>query len=266
MRVLKLTDAGRIRAFLETDRHWADYALGDLEPEFYPFTAWHGVEDNDTLIALAMLFRGFEPPIFFAMGEGRGIEVMLDQVIRESRLGLSVREEHLPIVARYYCTDARIPMWKMGLDASDLRPAASAGAQRLTLSDVPDLLALYAFGGGDAFRPREVASGVFYGIRQNGRLVAVAGTHSISNSGRIAALGNVMTHPQHRGQGLATIATGAVIAELVDRGIGTIGLSVARANAAAIRVYEQLGFKKHVPFFEGVVTRRGESPRIATHP
>jgi len=34
-----------------------------------------------------------------------------------------------------------------------------------------------------------------------------------------------------------------------------IGLSVSRSNAAAIRVYEKIGFKRHVPFYEGTAIR-----------
>jgi ribosomal protein S18 acetylase RimI-like enzyme len=111
---------------------------------------------------------------------------------------------------------------------------------------------LYAFGGGDAFQPEEVDRGVFYGIKQAGQIVAVAGTHVVSDKGHIAALGNVMTRPDQRGHGYATTTTSAVCAELIDRGITTIGLSVARDNLSAIRVYEKLGFKKVVPFFEGI--------------
>ena len=87
------------------------------------------------------------------------------------------------------------------------------------------------------------------------RLVSVAGTHIVSDNERIAALGNVMTHPGYRGQGLATMATSAVCEELLERGIELIGLSVSRSNMAAIRVYEKIGFKRRVPFFEGTATR-----------
>src|SRR3972149_6219535 len=82
MRVLQLTDPDRIRAFLETDRYWADYALGDLEPDLYKLTEWQGVEDAGKLIALTMLYTGFEPPIWFAMGDEPGIEALLARSIR----------------------------------------------------------------------------------------------------------------------------------------------------------------------------------------
>ena len=127
---------------------------------------------------------------------------------------------------------------------------------RLTMRDVPALQALYAFGGGDAFQPSEVDRGVFYGIKQAGQLIAVAGTHVVSDNAQIAALGNVMTRPDQRGRGYATIATSAVCATLIERRITTIGLSVARENQSAIRVYEKLGFRKHVPFHEGMAVRR----------
>ncbi len=255
MRVRLLTDPNRIRAFLETDRYWADYALGDLEPDLYKLTEWHGVEDEGELIALTMLYTGFEPPIWFAMGDGRGIEALLAQSIHVPSINLSVRDEHLPIVEKYYRTVTPCPMWKMALDAEAFKPIGGA-AVRLTVKDVPALQTLYTFGGGDAFQPSEVAAGVFYGIKQAGHLIAVAGTHVVSDNEHIAALGNVMTQPDQRGCGYATITTSAVCATLIDRGITTIGLSVARENQSAIRVYEKLGFKKHVPFYEGMAAQK----------
>jgi len=120
---------------------------------------------------------------------------------------------------------------------------------------MPWLEELYSRGGGDAFRQRSLELGVFYGVFDDGRLVSVAGTHIVSDNERIAALGNVMTHPAYRGRGLATMATSAVCEELLDRGIEMIGLSVGRSNEAAICVYEKIGFKQRVPFFEGTAIR-----------
>jgi predicted GNAT family acetyltransferase len=127
---------------------------------------------------------------------------------------------------------------------------------RLNVSHRPQLEALYALGGGDAFRQRSLELGVFYGMFDNEHLVSVAGTHIVSDAERVAALGNVMTHPDYRGRGLATTATCAVCEELLDRGIELIGLSVSRSNEAALRVYEKIGFKRRVPFYEGTAIRK----------
>ena len=63
------------------------------------------------------------------------------------------------------------------------------------VSHLPLLEELYSYGGGDAFRQRSLELGVFYGVFDGERLVSVAGTHIVSDNERIAALGNVMTHP-----------------------------------------------------------------------
>ena len=189
-----------------------------------------------------MLYRGLQPPICFLMGDRRGVDRILAEAVHLPEIGLNVRDEHLTVLEQYYQITVALPMWKMTLEARDFQPVAGEVVD-VTLADVPDLRALYAFGGGDAFSPEEITRGVFCGIRQADQVIAVAGTHVVSESGRIAALGNVMTHPDWRGRGLASIATSAVVARLIDRGVSTIGLSVSRENAAAIRVYEKLGFE-----------------------
>jgi len=258
MNLIKLTDPTQIRSFLDTDRAWADYALGDLEPELFQQTEWYGAEEQGALVAVAMIYHGLQPPICFLMGDECGIDLILELAVRLPEIGLSVRDEHLPVLEKHYRDNGTCPMWKMALEAADFRSVAG-DAIELTLADVPDLWALYAFGGGDAFSPKEITRGVFCGVRRAGRLIAVAGTHVVSDNGRIAALGNVMTHPDWRGRGLASMATSAVVARLIDRGVSTIGLSVSRENAAAIRVYEKLGFKKHVAFHEGKAVRKADA-------
>ncbi len=47
------------------------------------------------------------------------------------------------------------------------------------------------------------------------------------------------------------MTTGAVVAELLQRGIETIVLNVSQDNAIAIALYERLGFRRVCPFFEG---------------
>jgi predicted GNAT family acetyltransferase len=97
--------------------------------------------------------------------------------------------------------------------------------------------------------------GVFYGIGEGADLVAVAGTHLVSGPESVGAVGNVYTRRDRRGRGLAGRATSAVTAELIRRGLRTIALNVNQANAAAIEVYERLGYVKYCPFYEGLASR-----------
>jgi predicted GNAT family acetyltransferase len=71
----------------------------------------------------------------------------------------------------------------------------------------------------------------------------------------VGAIGNVYTRRDRRGRGLASFVTGAVTAELLRLGLRTVALNVNQRNAAAIRVYEQLGFTRYCAFYEGVAVR-----------
>jgi ribosomal protein S18 acetylase RimI-like enzyme len=255
MQVYPLTDIEAIRRFLETDREWAAYALGDLEPELRRQSDWYGAADEAGLRALTLLYKGFDPPTLFSLGEPQGIALILGAALRAPRVCLSVRDEHLPAIRARYQIDHHEPMWRMTLQPDDFR-AMSGHVVALTPQYAHDLGRLYALGGGDAFRPGQIYDGAFFGVEERGRLIAAAGTHVLSETYSAAAVGNVFTYPDRRGQGYAQATTSAVCAELIRRGIRTIVLNVAQSNAAAIHVYERLGFKKYVPFNEGVAIRK----------
>ena len=94
--------------------------------------------------------------------------------------------------------------------------------------------------------------GAFHGLWENGQLLAVAGTHLVAPTEDVAAVGNVYTRRDRRGRGLAAAVTSAVVDELLRMRIRTIVLNVNQSNAAAIRVYERLGFRRHCSYFEGL--------------
>ena len=125
MHILRLDDPVLIRAYLETDRHWADYALGDLDPEHFRLAGWYGVAEGGELCALTMLYKGYEPPIFFAMGMVDGIGLILDRAVHAKTISLSVREEHLPVVEQYYRAEP-YPVQKMYLEPRDFAPVGGS--------------------------------------------------------------------------------------------------------------------------------------------
>jgi predicted GNAT family acetyltransferase len=126
----------------------------------------------------------------------------------------------------------------------------------LTRVHADQLTELYNLGEGNAFSPTQVEHGVFYGVFEDGQLVSVAGTHLVSPTYAVAAVGNVFTHPDHRNLGYGTMTTSAVVTRLLQTGILDIILNVGQENQAAIRIYERLGFERHCPYLEGPARRR----------
>ena len=95
---------------------------------------------------------------------------------------------------------------------------------------------------GNFFEPRMLETKQYYSIRRSGELVSAAGVHVYSRRYRVAALGNVTTHPDYRGKGYGTTVTAKVCKSLLCD-IDHIGLNVKADNTSAIKCYERLGFE-----------------------
>ena len=128
------------------------------------------------------------------------------------------------------------------------------GVERLLPVEVSELNRLYGLGFAAWIPSGAIAEGVYYGIRVNGRLVAAAGTHVISREARLAVVGNVLTHLEHRGRGYAKAVTSAVTAELL-RSCDQVVLNVRADNPPAIAAYTRLGYQEHCRFEERLVRR-----------
>ncbi|WP_370463364.1 GNAT family N-acetyltransferase [Micromonospora sp. WMMD558] len=126
----------------------------------------------------------------------------------------------------------------------------------LGAADLPALRALYAEAyPGNWFDPRMVDTGQYVGVRDGGGLVAVAGVHVWSPRYRVAAVGNVTTHPRARGRGLGA----AVVAALCRRlrsSVEHVTLNVRADNGPAVRLYERLGFTRVADYGEFTLTGR----------
>lgn len=258
-----LTDKTTLLNFLETDRLYAAYAIGDLEPELYAQCTWSGAAREGRIEALALHYRGLDPAAFLLMGDPDGLRALLAHQLAPERAYLTCRPEMLDLTRAFYAWDEVTPMWRMALKQEHVPPVQSVPDQAILAplrpAHVDEINALFILGGGLAFSPYQVESGVFYGVLDEGALVAVAGTHLVSETYGVAAIGNVFTHPGYRGRGYATLTTRAVAGELRRRGIRTIVLNVAQENAPALHVYEKLGFARCCPFLEGPATRLASS-------
>ncbi|MFI0977212.1 GNAT family N-acetyltransferase [Streptomyces sp. NPDC021093] len=137
-------------------------------------------------------------------------------------------------------------------------------AVRLGPADVPEVLELIALTKPGPFLPRTVELGTYLGIRDHGRLIAMAGERL--HPPGWTEISAVCTHPDWRGRGLATRLVRAVAAGIRERG-ETPFLHTAASNTAAIRLYESIGFtlRRHNRFL--LVRAPGAAPQADTgHP
>ena len=113
--------------------------------------------------------------------------------------------------------------------------------------DIAEMLELTLLTDPGPFRSRTIDLGGFVGIREGGRLAAMAGQR-LALPGYTEVSG-VCTHPDFRGRGYAQALVAHVAHGICERGETPI-LHVYSKNGAAIRVYESLGFvlrlKAHV--------------------
>jgi ribosomal protein S18 acetylase RimI-like enzyme len=253
-----------IRAILNTDRRWAVYPLGDLAPGFFERCVWvRSAHEPPTLL---LLYRGFEPPPLFALGDAGRVPELLDELAHDGEVDLQVRPEVLEVLRTRFDTGGATAMWRMTLEPADYRPAPTAGTVRLGVADHPALQRLYADGAArgespNAFSPSMVAEGVFLGLYEGAEMVSVAGTHLVVAQEGVAAVGNIYTRRDRRGRGLGACVTSAVVNELLRMGLPTIALNVAQKNTTAARVYERLGFVRYCPFYEGHAAPRRAASR-----
>lgn len=246
---LDVDDATAYAAFA-ADRRWCGYAIADLDAPFREHSRVAVARLGEEVAACLVLRH----PAFTSVvphGPAEGLAAILARAELPTTTHLFARAEHLGVLRRWFVYPAPTPMLRMGVDRTAFIPAAGR-AERLGSGDLPALAELYAAYDGSAFQPDQLATGVFYGIRHGGALLAAAGTHVVSARYGIAALGNVFTRPEARGRGLARAVTSAVVQELLAGPCGEVILNVVQANAPAIAVYDRLGFRIHCPHYEGI--------------
>lgn len=232
------------------------YELGDLDDFFWPHTVWYGLKDRSAVRQLALLYTGLSTPVLLAHADpppglmGELVRRLLPLLPR--RFYGHLGEEAVASLEGDY--DARFhgTSLKMGLlDPSRLEGLDTSGVAALSAADAEEVIALYeASYPGHWFVPRMLETGFYFGVRRAGRLLSVAGVHVYSEQYRVAALGNVATHPDARGQGLATAACAQLCQALLASGVEHVGLNVRAENGAAIACYRRLGFEEVASYGE----------------
>ena len=107
-------------------------------------------------------------------------------------------------------------------------------------ADAADIYELAMLTKPGPFRPRTFDFGGYIGVRDEGRLIAMAGTRlRVEGFSEVSA---VCTHPDHRGRGLAKALMRVVIGRILDEGDACF-LHAFADRETTIGLYRSLGFE-----------------------
>ncbi len=247
------SDKERLRTHFQKDPVLFSYHLGDLDDFFFSHCQWaaiySGAEHLPVVDDVILVYSGGRLPTVMAFGVssrfGWFLEEIRDLLPYEFFCHFQARDRN-----RFEGVFDEIPLGmhhKMRLDATRVSRRSEESTldiRRLDDSHHPALVELYSNAYPDNYYDRRMlATGKYFGVFEQGKIVAVAGVHVYSTEYKIAVLGNITTAPVARRRGLAGAVTSHLCAELTAEG-NLVCLNVKSDNAAATHCYEKLGFVK----------------------
>lgn len=194
--------------------------------------------------ALARRYPASISPIGALAGNGREHVAALESVV-EPGDDFAVFAPSVPALPANWETLFESRLLQMIRTDGSLLPEGDVEVARLGAADVPDMLALVELAKPGPFRPRTIDLGTFIGIRDGGRLIAMAGERMwIGDFREVSA---ICTHPGAQGRGYARALTARVVNRMLRAG-ETPMLHVEWTNTRAIDMYRALGFAVRAEF------------------
>lgn len=195
-----------------------------------------------------MLYTGTSLPVLLGLSEEPTdlMKDLLQSIIHllPKKFYAHLSGDAVTVLTNDYQIESHGLHYKMAL--TDIRRLDSINTSivvPLSVADTDELKELYRVAyPGNWFDLRMIETGCYYGIRRGASLVSVAGVHVYSEQHKVAGLGNITTHPQFRGQGLAKVVCAKLCKELLQK-VEQIGLNVKVDNTSAIACYTKLGFE-----------------------
>ncbi len=257
MKITPLFHKQEILSYLRQNPYLHLYSIGDLDDFFWPYTSWYALKSEAAIQAVVLMYSGVTPPVLLALADELSpLHALLTGLL--PRLPPTFYAHLSPgletNLEQRFSLDAHGPHYKMALTHPDrIITVDTTQVVLLTPSDYVQAAQLYEISYPDnAFDPRMLETGQFVGLREGDQLISIAGIHVYSETYRVAALGNITTHPDYRGRGLARVVTACLCQKLLEA-VDHIGLNVKADNTAAIRLYQTLGFQVVAPYGEFTV-------------
>ena len=255
--LISLHDKNLIEAFLRQNIYLHIYSIGDLDDFFWKHTFWYALEKNGAIKAIILLYIGSNLPTILALAHDIGyMKELLSSVVPFLP---KIFYAHLTpgledMLAKYFILKSHGGHYKMALkNKSAVDNVDTTNVDSLSVNDINQILEIYKISYPDNwFNERMLLTGQYFGAKEKNKLISIAGVHVFSQEYSVAALGNITTHPNHRGKGYGK-ATVAKLCKSLCGKIDHIGLNVKADNNAAIALYEKLGFETICTYNEYMV-------------
>ena len=246
MNVEVLHTKSTILKFLKENPALQIYAIGDLDDFFWPKTIWYSLKDKEAIQAIALIYIGMDTPTLLAFhnGESDYSSILIQKI-----------KNYLPATFYAHLSSGLLDTfkvnstihhyglnYKMVLNKKVEKPQ-NDNIRQLNNNNLDIIEAFFAIAyPKNWFDSRMLETGKYYGYFIDDTLVGIAGIHVFSAIYKVAALGNIATHPAYRGQGIAYKVVSALCYDL-QHCVETIGLNVNSENTHAIKCYEKIGFE-----------------------
>jgi ribosomal protein S18 acetylase RimI-like enzyme len=258
--IKQIHDRNQLHSFLSKDPVGCAYQLGDLDEAYFPWCNWWGgFDDRGVLEHVFLLYRGLSIPVALTCGLSESLGSFLPDLIESlpERFYCQIWEDHFEQMKAHYDISSLQAVQRMSVKKETFKARKrDKSVVRLGHRDTVQIMELYQHYPDNFFEPYQVESGLYFGIRSDdgAQLVSIGGIHVLSEVYDVAAIGNLVTHPDHRCQGYASRVISHLLNELFQR-VSLVALNVQVDNIAAIKTCERFNFEPTHRFFEGIVTR-----------
>lgn len=223
------------------------YHLGDMDELFFANCTFFQLQEQ---IVLFYESKNLAKPVLLALGTNtENMTELITQVLQQLPNGAQFFCHYLqPYLSVFlqYCTQQYQDLGKHNKMLLQVLPfVGSKDANRaVQCLDQAKLLQFYEEHYPENYFDTNMVQTKTYYVIQNeqGEILAAAGTHVYSQDYKIAVLGNVAVHKQHRRKGLGSACVSQCIASILERGTETVCLNVMSNNSDAIQMYSKLGF------------------------
>jgi len=227
--------------------------------DFYFHRCKWAILEEDEIRETVLIYTGMETPTVLAFGLDDRFNGFLEDLLPElpDRFYSHYQKNSAGVFRKAFDQQYLGSHLKMKLVSEDYNYFLDDNSNiwRLDISHKKDLLELYERSYPDNyFDDRMLETGRYFGRIMDGDIVCVSGVHVHSDEYGISVLGNITTHPDYRGKGLATAVT-AVLVEELRAGGNLVTLNVKKDNYPAIKCYRKLGFEIYCDYEESLFTR-----------